>query len=887
MNATSRRHLSALSSFVLAACLLAPIAARGADPDELDGPWATVHADNSGTASSADTPYLFTNGWAEEKWRLDVTTPGHDRPGGRASLTFDAAGNIYWITNNGGGTGGKVRLVSASPAGEIRWAGNDGAGNIHQLGSLFSGASPVVGKQRVYGAGDIGGTLQVAAYDKATGERIWETDLSPALAGIGQTLTPVLYGGKLYVVGILGDGFKAVHQVDAETGDVDWASTVDEVNLTAGICGQMAFVPDAFDVGVHGIYFNGDRDPNATGGLPAVYGIKVEATKASLGWSAIGGKVARSHMIYSSDTNHLYALTWSDYGAQVYVYDPALGFVGQYANSLNSGHGFYDVGALDFAGAGIIGGGFDGNIFRYIDSGEGAISEQIMYRGGFPQEITLYPFWGETRAIGALVQTPGGASVLIAGTNSATPACNSHVVAVDVTNGKLLWEHDTGVLWIHQYQYAGGPVVGPDGKVYFFRRPSDGTTALVALGPPDAEPAPSAGFVLLNSTGFTLDGEPVDPKRTCWNAGEEITAYAGCSIGADLIYRWSVQLDGADASDVVDIWQDAETDPKATIRFKDEANYTLKLEVENGAGIGSISALVCVVNVMPTCLSTLSGPGGAPIDDDDDGDDILCLPAGEIATYDLSGSTGGGLEFTFTCNSTDGVIIDHAAGSTDPTADYSISKPGIYELYVEVTNNKGSCTDTKTICVKSSAVLPEPPANLTATGGEGSVTLVWEAPATGPVPTGYVVYREGTVAPIAEGAFLTYTDTGLANGTEYCYEVKSKVDAAVSATAARACATTLLIERDRFRRGDADGSGKLDLTDAIATLQFLYMGYTAPTCKDAADTDDSGTLDLTDAISSLQFQFMGGTAPADPGPVDCGEDPTSEDQYTECEYTTC
>jgi hypothetical protein len=90
-----------------------------------------------------------------------------------------------------------------------------------------------------------------------------------------------------------------------------------------------------------------------------------------------------------------------------------------------------------------------------------------------------------------------------------------------------------------------------------------------------------------------------------------------------------------------------------------------------------------------------------------------------------------------------------------------------------------------------------------------------------------------------------------------------------------------------FRRGDADGSGKLDLTDAIATLQFLYMGYTAPTCKDAADTDDSGTLDLTDAIASLQFQFMGGTPPASPGPVNCGPDPTPGDQYTECTDSGC
>jgi hypothetical protein len=90
-----------------------------------------------------------------------------------------------------------------------------------------------------------------------------------------------------------------------------------------------------------------------------------------------------------------------------------------------------------------------------------------------------------------------------------------------------------------------------------------------------------------------------------------------------------------------------------------------------------------------------------------------------------------------------------------------------------------------------------------------------------------------------------------------------------------------------FKRGDADRSGKLDITDPVATLQFLYMGYAAPLCKDAADTDDSGILDLTDAITSLQFLFMGGPPPAAPGPYECGPDPTPEDQYTDCEYIYC
>jgi len=73
----------------------------------------------------------------------------------------------------------------------------------------------------------------------------------------------------------------------------------------------------------------------------------------------------------------------------------------------------------------------------------------------------------------------------------------------------------------------------------------------------------------------------------------------------------------------------------------------------------------------------------------------------------------------------------------------------------------------------------------------------------------------------------------------------------------------------QFRRGDATGDGRLDISDPIRLLGDLFLGETALLCLDAADVDDSGTLDITDAVYSLSFQFLGGEPPPGPFPG-CG-----------------
>lgn len=79
-----------------------------------------------------------------------------------------------------------------------------------------------------------------------------------------------------------------------------------------------------------------------------------------------------------------------------------------------------------------------------------------------------------------------------------------------------------------------------------------------------------------------------------------------------------------------------------------------------------------------------------------------------------------------------------------------------------------------------------------------------------------------------------------------------------------------------FRRGDDNGDGELDISDAIFLLVYLFAGGQEPGCQKSADADDSGTLDLTDAMYLLDFAFLLGPAPPSPF-QDCGVDPTPDD----------
>ena len=65
----------------------------------------------------------------------------------------------------------------------------------------------------------------------------------------------------------------------------------------------------------------------------------------------------------------------------------------------------------------------------------------------------------------------------------------------------------------------------------------------------------------------------------------------------------------------------------------------------------------------------------------------------------------------------------------------------------------------------------------------------------------------------------------------------------------------------RWMRGDANGDQALDISDAVYSLSFLFIGGPEPSCLGAADVDADGWLDITDPIYVLGFLFLGSLPP--------------------------
>lgn len=164
--------------------------------------------------------------------------------------------------------------------------------------------------------------------------------------------------------------------------------------------------------------------------------------------------------------------------------------------------------------------------------------------------------------------------------------------------------------------------------------------------------------------------------------------------------------------------------------------------------------------------------------------------------------------------------------------------------------------------------------DLTCRPVDGSrAELLWSPPvAAGGVET-VRIRRDGETIgffPVDAGSYLDDLQPGF-----HRYELTSlSADGRESCTSA--CEVEIIIEGQEvlFIRGDPDSSERINLSDAIGILRYLYQAA-ALDCHEAADVNDSGRIELADAIYLLNFIFQNGASIPLPYPA-AGVDPTPD-----------
>ena len=124
-------------------------------------------------------------------------------------------------------------------------------------------------------------------------------------------------------------------------------------------------------------------------------------------------------------------------------------------------------------------------------------------------------------------------------------------------------------------------------------------------------------------------------------------------------------------------------------------------------------------------------------------------------------------------------------------------------------------------------------------------------------------------------AFVTYDpasstrtfDPNLADLT-YSEELKAlgAIDGMLPSQKAAGNDDTLSRHQTLYVRGRLNGDERVDISDTVFLIEYLFRGGPAPDPMVAADVNHDDAIDLSDAIFLLQFLFFGGSAPPMPFP---------------------
>jgi len=139
-----------------------------------------------------------------------------------------------------------------------------------------------------------------------------------------------------------------------------------------------------------------------------------------------------------------------------------------------------------------------------------------------------------------------------------------------------------------------------------------------------------------------------------------------------------------------------------------------------------------------------------------------------------------------------------------------------------------------------------PPQNLAATATHAAVTLTWTAPVTGS-PTGYNIYRDGTLLTTATG--LSYTDHAVTDGITYSYYLKAAYSGGESSATSTVTATPNNITSVIIGTGTASTG-----TSIASPVSVYYQSLHGQAVYTAAELNAAGMVGPVN-ITQLGFNI--------------------------------
>ena len=434
---------------------------------------------------------------------------------------------------------------------------------------------------------------------------------------------------------------------------------------------------------------------------------------------------------------------------------------------------------------------------------------------------TQYTF--EVRAVNGLGQGPASSASATPNSSATEPGAVENLLA-EAGDGQVVLSWDAplsdGGSPITQYQYI-----------------SHGDTLGVVAGGADTRSVTVSGLTNGTEYGFAVyavNSVGAGPLRVRWitlppGAVENLSATAG---NGQVTLRWAAPASNGDvpitqyqySSDRGANWLDVSGGGNArsyTVpNLTNGTAYTFAVRAVNSAGEGPASSVSATPTTrVPGKVASLSASAGN---------------RQVTLSWKPPTSNGGAAITKYQYRRGSGTWQDVSGGAAARRVTVSgLTNGTTYTFSVRAVNRAGEGTASSASATP--ATVPGAVGSLSATPGDGQVTLAWTAPADdgGPAITGYQYQYRPSGNGWTAVAGTTVTVSGLTNGTEYTFEVRARNG--VGQGAARSTTAT-----------PATVPGAVENLSASA-------GDGSVTLRWAAPADDGGS-----AVTEYQYQYSPG-----------------------------